>query len=136
MFGRKKKKDEVEPAPPPPPVEEVSGPESPPQPDPSPPASAEPAVPAESADARKEIKVTPDYGSAQTLAANHIIVQAGNGKIVMDVASEMTEGEDGGKVLPVASRVVMTAQTGQRLVGALEQALRKLEHPPSSPGDP
>lgn len=71
--------------------------------------------------------MTPDYGSATTLAANHIIVNAGQGRIVLDIASELTNNEQGGKTLPVTSRVVMTAQTGDKLKKALEQALLKLQ---------
>jgi hypothetical protein len=69
------------------------------------------------------VTVTPDYTNARVVAANHIIVNAGNEKIVLDVARELSGGND--KQMPVDTRVVMTVATAQRLQAALLQALSK-----------
>jgi hypothetical protein len=80
------------------------------------PATAAPSAPA-------SVTVTPDYSSARVVAANHIIVHAGNEKVVLDVARELSGGSD--KKMPVDTRVVMTVATAQRLQAALVQALAK-----------
>lgn len=65
--------------------------------------------------------MTPDYSAARVVAANHIIVNAGQGKLILDVARELSGGND--KQMPVDTRVVMTVATAQRLQAALAQAL-------------
>jgi len=125
LFGRKKKEDEVSP--------EAAAPSSAPAPAPTVPAPAEApspvraaatipaAVPASAA----SVTVTPDYADARVVAANHIIVNAGNEKVVLDVARELSGGND--KKMPVDTRVVMTVATAQRLQAALVQALAKVK---------
>lgn len=131
MFGRKKSKseeNETESAPmPPPAVRQVPAP--PPVSSWTPPDVPAPELPAsegEGARAAGAVEVTTDYTGAAVFAANHIVVQGGEGKVVLDVATEMRD-QAGGKLLPVAARVVMTVQTAERLVKALEQALTKLK---------
>jgi hypothetical protein len=85
--------------------------------------AAPPAPPAPVA-APAPVTVTPDYASARVVAANHLIVNAGQGKVILDVARDLTGDRD--KQMPVDSRIVMTAQTARRLQAALEQALAKL----------
>lgn len=125
MFGKKKPSPEesepkpaashppgVKRAPAPPPVASWTPPDLiPPAPGPGP----------------APVHVTADYAGAAVFAANHLAVQGGEEKIILDVASELREQADGGKLLPVTARVVMTAQTAGRLVKALEQALTKLK---------
>ncbi len=65
--------------------------------------------------------MTPDYASARVIAANHIIVNAGNDRLVLDIARELSGDTE--KHMPVDTRVVMTVATAQRLQAALAQAL-------------
>lgn len=85
------------------------------------------APPAPPAPAPAPLHVTADYAEAAVFAANHIAVQGSEEKIILDVATDLRDGPAGTKLLPVAARVVMTAQTAGRLVKALEQALTKLK---------
>lgn len=73
------------------------------------------------APAPTNVTVTPDYTSSRVIAANHIIVNAGNEKVVLDVARELSGETE--KTMPVDTRVVMTVATAQRLQAALAQAL-------------
>ena len=125
LFGRKKKEDEAAsaapqipaPAPAAPTPSPVRAAATIPAPAPVEPATAPVAVPTPPA----SVTVTPDYANARVVAANHIIVNAGQGKLVLDVARELSGGND--KQMPVDTRVVMTVATAQRLQAALAQAL-------------
>ncbi|MBU6303506.1 MAG: hypothetical protein KGS60_18315 [Verrucomicrobia bacterium] len=70
------------------------------------------------------VTVTPDYADARVIAANHIIVNAGQEKLVLDIARELSGGTE--KRMPVDTRVVMTVATARRLEAALAQALAKV----------
>ncbi|RFC47694.1 MAG: hypothetical protein DVB23_000936 [Verrucomicrobia bacterium] len=133
LFGRKKKEDVVEAMPI---AAEISEPPASLVPQPSeiapvatPLPTTEPAPPPAQAPvpvaAPVSVTVTPDYASARVIAANHLIVNAGQDKLVLDIARELSGGTD--KRMPVDTRVVMTVATAQRLQAALAQALAQVQ---------
>jgi hypothetical protein len=129
LFGRKKKEDVVEAMPIPAEISEppaslvAQPPESAPVATPLP--TPEPAPPSIPVAAPVSVTVTPDYASARVIAANHLIVNAGQDKLVLDIARELSGGTD--KRMPVDTRVVMTVATAQRLQAALAQALAQVQ---------
>lgn len=135
LFGRKKKEDVVEAMPTPaeisePPASVIaqppeSAPVATPLPTPEPAPAPDPAQAPIPVAAPVSVTVTPDYASARVIAANHLIVNAGQDKLVLDIARELSGGTD--KRMPVDTRVVMTVATAQRLQAALAQALAQVQ---------
>jgi hypothetical protein len=120
LFGRKKKEDSVG---------AIPGPEE--KPETPAPVFAEPVAPVAPVPpvvpvpaGPPSVTVTPDYADARVIAANHIIVNAGQEKLVLDIARELSGGTE--KRMPVDTRVVMTVATARRLEAALAQALAKV----------
>ena len=121
LFGRKKKEDEVTPGS----LETPAAPDQAAAAAAPSPVRAAATIPAAVPASAASVTVTPDYADARVVAANHIIVNAGNEKVVLDVARELSGGND--KKMPVDTRVVMTVATAQRLQAALVQALSKVK---------
>lgn len=122
LFGRKKKEDSVG---------AIPGPEEKPETpapvlaEPVAPVLVEPVAPVPPVfPVPPGVTVTPDYADARVIAANHIIVNAGQEKLVLDIARELSGGTE--KRMPVDTRVVMTVATARRLEAALAQALAKV----------
>lgn len=122
LFGRKKKEDSVG---------SIPGPEEKPETpapvlaEPVAPVMVEPVAPVPPVfPVPPGVTVTPDYADARVIAANHIIVNAGQEKLVLDIARELSGGTE--KRMPVDTRVVMTVATARRLEAALAQALAKV----------
>lgn len=120
LFGRKKKEDSIG---------AIPGPEE--KPETPAPVFAEPVAPVAPVPpvvpvpaGPPGVTVTPDYADARVIAANHIIVNAGQEKLVLDIARELSGGAE--KRMPVDTRVVMTVATARRLEAALAQALAKV----------